>query len=898
MGSLFRYTSHHNRERLRAFKIVLLTSCIMFVACPSRSAFAAEIDAALRKESLGQQQFKTGRYKECLEFSRKAINDGAYSAEWRVLMIKSQMALGQYDKAADDMDIVLLHYPVSMHLLELAHTVYLHNNQPDRAGEAIKRLVRVGTSRNLRFISPEDLVALGKALLLLGEEPRVVLDELFTRAIKNDPNCLDAYLAAGDLALAKQDYKLAADQFRDALKRFGKDPDVHFGLARAFYESDRSQMIQSLDAALYINSNHVPSLLLLAEHQIDCEEYAGAAELLDKAISINPWHPDAWAYRVVLAHLANDSEAVKSCREKALKFWPTNPRVDYLIGRKLSQKYRFAEGATYQRQALKFEPNYVPAKIQLAQDLLRLGTEQEGWKLAEQVHAGDAYNVEAYNLSNLHDHLSKFATLRAEGFVVRMDKHEADVYGDIVIDLLQKARTKLCEKYAAQLDKPVVVELFDNQQDFAVRTFGMPGGDGYLGVCFGDVITANSPNLQRPTSWKAMLWHEFCHVVTLNLTHNKMPRWLSEGISVYEESQRDPTWGQQMNPEYRGMILSGKLTPISKLSGAFLSPPTPSHLQFAYYESALVVEFIVKQYGLDSLKAILADLAEGGQINNAISTYAAPMKDIEQQFEKFARKRAENLAPQVDFEQPEKGQVDPTDRVALAEWLKEHPNNFWALTQYAKALLANRQWAEAKKPLEKLIKLYPQYSGEDNAYLLLAEAHRQLGETQQEQDILSKLAMISSDATYAYSRLLEIATEKEDWQQVVKNGEKSMAVYPMLAQLHWQLGRANEELGRDEQAIESYKRLLLLDPADPAEVNYRLGRLLLAKDPAAAKKHVLMALAEAPRFREGHRLLLKIINEAREQAAPESGGQVPVSQKKSEIDARQNGKPVVQEDTQ
>jgi tetratricopeptide (TPR) repeat protein len=889
MGSLFRYTSHHNRGSLRASKIVLITSCVMFVACPCRSAFAAEIDAA-------QQQFKTGRYKECLEYSRKAIDDGAYSAEWRVLMIKSQMALGQYDKAADDMNIVLLHYPVSMRLLELAHTFYLHNNQPDRADDAIKRLVRVGTSRNLRFISPEDLVALGKALLLFGEEPRVVLDELFTRAIKNDPNCLDAYLAAGDLALAKQDYKLAADQFRDALKRFGKDPDVHFGLARAFYESDRKQMIQSLDAALYINPNHVPSLLLLAEHQIDCEEYAGAAELLDKAIGINPWDPDAWAYRVVLAHLANDSEAVKSCREKALKFWPTNPRVDYLIGRKLSQKYRFAEGAAYQRQALKFDPNYMPVKIQLAQDLLRLGTEQEGWKLADEVHAGDAYNVEAYNLSNLHDHLSKFATLRADGFVVRMDKHEADVYGDMVIDLLQKARTKLCEKYEAQLDKPVVVELFDNQQDFAVRTFGMPGGDGYLGVCFGDVITANSPNLQRPTSWKAMLWHEFCHVVTLNLTKNKMPRWLSEGISVYEESQRDPTWGQQMNPEYRGMILGGKLTPISKLSGAFLSPPTPSHLQFAYYESALVVEFIVKQYGLDSLKAILADLAKGDQINNAISTYAAPMKDIEQQFEKFARERAENLAPKADFEQPEKGQVDPTDRVALGEWLKEHPNNLWALTQYAKALLANRQWAEAKKPLEKLIKLYPQYSGEDNAYLLLAEAHRQLDETQQ--DVLSKLAMISSDASYAYSRLLEIATEKEDWQQVIKYAEKSMAVYPMLAQLYWQLGRANEELGRDEQAIESYNRLLLLDPADPAEVNYRLGRLLLAKDPAAAKRHVLMALAEAPRFREGHRILLKIINEAHGQAAPEPGGQVPVSQKNGEMDARQNERPVVQEDTQ
>jgi tetratricopeptide (TPR) repeat protein len=417
------------------------------------------------------------------------------------------------------------------------------------------------------------------------------------------------------------------------------------------------------------------------------------------------------------------------------------------------------------------------------------------------------------------------------------------------------------------------VEVFDNQQDFAVRTFGMPGGEGFLGVCFGNVITANSPKAQRPTNFKALLWHEFCHVVTLNLTHNKMPRWLSEGISVYEELQRDPTWGQQMNPEYRGMILGGKLTPISELSAAFLSPPTPEHLQFAYYESALVVEFIVERYGLEALKAILADLAKGEQINAAISAHAAPIKDIEKQFEKFGRKRAENLAPQVDFEQPEKGQIDPADHVALAEWLKKHPNNFWALTQYAKVLLANRQLAEAKKLLEKLITLYPQYAGEDNAYRLLAEAHRQLDETEQEREVLSRLAAMSSDAAYAYWRLVEIATEKEDWQQVLKYGEKSIAVNPMPAQLHWQLGWAAEELGRDEQAIQSYRRLLLLDPADPAEVNYRLGRLLLDKDPAGAKRHILLALAEAPRFREGHRLLLKIIEQAREQAAPESGSE-------------------------
>ncbi|HUV64482.1 MAG TPA: tetratricopeptide repeat protein [Sedimentisphaerales bacterium] len=833
---------------------------------PCKSASAADIGEI-------QEQFQTGRYAQCLESSRKAIEDGAYSVEWRILMIESQMALGQYDESANDMDIALLNYPVSMRLLDLGHRAYSHNGEPDRADEALKRLVRVGTGRDLRYMSPADLVALGKALLLLGEEPRLVLDQIFNRALKNDPNCLDAYLAAGDLALAKQDYELAANQYRDALKRFGKDPDVHYGLARAFYPNDRRLMVESLDAALHVNPHHAPSLILMAEHYIDCEEYIHAADLLDRVITINAWRPEAWAYRAVVAHLANESEAGKKCRAAALKYWPENPNVDYLIGRKLSQKYRFADGAAYQRQALKFNPEYLPSKIQLAQDLLRLGAEQGGWTLAEEVHKRDAYNIEAYNLVNLRDNVAKFKTLRPEGFVIRMDELEAGVYGDEVAKLLQQAKSELCKKYGLDLNQAVTVELFANQQDFAVRTFGMPGGEGFLGVCFGTVITANSPKIERPSNWKAMLWHEFCHVVTLNLTHNKMPRWLSEGMSVYEELQQDPTWGQQMTPEYRSMILSGQLTPISELSGAFLSPESPKHLQFAYYESALVVEFMVERFGFESLKAILADLAEGGDINEAISKHTAPMRQIERQFEAFARKRAQDLAPDMDWEEPGKKELDSANPDAAVQWLDKHPNNYWMLTLYAKALVAGRQWQKAKEPLNKLIALYPEYAGDDNAYRLLAEVHRNLGEANEEQEVLEKLAVLSSSSAYAYGRLIEIGMEKEDWQAIGKNGEKYLAVYPMLPQLHWQLGRANEELGEQERAAESYKRLLLLDPADPADIHYRLARLLEHTNPAEAKRHVLLALAEAPRFREAHRLLLRIVSEARQASEPKPDDQ-------------------------
>ena len=115
---------------------------------------------------------------------------------------------------------------------------------------------------------------------------------------------------------------------------------------------------------------------------------------------------------------------------------------------------------------------------------------------ATEAATADAYSVVAYNLVTLQESLAKFRTLEQDGFVLRMDAREADIYGQRVLDLLVRAKAALCTKYDVTLDGPVIVELFPRQQDFAIRTFGLPGGAGFLGVCFGTVITANSPASQ------------------------------------------------------------------------------------------------------------------------------------------------------------------------------------------------------------------------------------------------------------------------------------------------------------------------------------------------------------------------------------------------------------------
>ncbi|KPK76369.1 MAG: hypothetical protein AMJ79_06845 [Phycisphaerae bacterium SM23_30] len=810
------------------------------------------------------QQFRSGQYAQCLENAQKAMEERSYDLSWRVLYLKTLLAVGRYDEALDAFEQILRRFTMKLHFYKLGHTIYLYNGKVDKAQDILGRMISYGRARGLTGLNSVDIVALGEALLLLGAEPRTVLDEFFNNIIARDPECREAYIAAGNLALDKNDFALAGDFFQKALKQFNDDPDMHYGLARAFYHSDREVMLKALDAALHINANHAASLLLLAEHQIDAEDLIGARKTLERIHAVNGRQVEAWAFRSLLAYLDNDPNTARECREKALEFRPSNPKVDYLIGKKLSQKYRFAEGAAYQQLSLKFDVDYQPAKIQLAQDLLRLGYEEQGWQLVQDIYETDAYNVEAYNLVNLNDHMAKFKTLKSDEFIVRMSESEADVFGDMVLELLIEAKAELCGKYGLKLDRPVVTEMFDNQQDFAVRTFGMPDAYGFLGVCFGHVITMNSPKAERPMNWKATLWHEFSHVVTLNLTQNKMPRWLSEGISVYEESQKDPTWGQYMNPEFRRMILDGEMTPLGKLSGAFINPPTPTHLLFAYYESSLAVEYIITKYGLETLKVILADLAQGDPINEALVRHADKLEALEKEFTLFVIERAEDFAPEVDWESPDQEAQYFEKIPSPTEWLEKHPNSLWALTQYALQLIRQGAWEEAKTPLNRLIELYPNDIGEDNPYLLLAEVHRQLGETELEYRVLDKLASRSADATSAFERLVDLAVQRKDWKMVVKNGQRYLAVNPMLGKVHYHLGLAYETLAENEKAVKCYERLLHLDPADPADVHYRLALLLKDNDPEAAKKHVLLALADAPRFRAAHKLLLELVKRNKE----------------------------------
>lgn len=827
------------------------------------SLSAAEVTEAWK-------QLRSGDYNGAIHAAEKAIASEKRGDEWHLVLMEGLLTTGRYPEAQSALTNALAREPRSIRVRWLGRDILSANGDVQGSRAQIREIAQMVSTRPSGYRDVPSLIVFGQAALASGADPKTVLERVYEIARKADPTRREVYLASGGLALEKHDFALAARRFDAGLKQTTNDPDLHFGRAQAFAGSDREQTAFSLAAALKVNPRHIPSLLLMADHRIDAEDYEGASKLLEQVKAINPFHPEAAAYQAILAHLKNLPTEEATARELALRFWPTNPRVPHLIGSKLSQKYRFAEGATRQRAALTFDANYLPAKAQLANDLLRLGEETEGWELAQEVHAKDAYDVTMFNLVTLHDTMTNYLTLTNDHFVVRLHSREAEVYGPRVLALLERARTTLVPKYGVVLAAPTRVEIFSDSKDFGVRTFGMPDNPGYLGVCFGRVITANSPatNPGGTVNWEAVLWHEFCHVVTLQFTQNKMPRWLSEGISVFEERQANPAWGEQLTPKYRELILGGELTPVGRLSAAFLMPKSPLHLQFAYYESSLVIEFLVNRFGIDGIKAVLSDLRDGVFINDALEKHTLPMDTLEKEFVAFARAKAESLAPGLSWERPEftkaggwRGTAAPDFDAEMATWSAARPTNFWALDFTAQSLVSEKKWAEAKDPLLQLVQLFPQQPGANTASALLARVHRELGETKAERQVLTQLAEREAAAPDAYLRLMELATAEKDWADVTRNAERFLAVNPLVVPPYQFLAQASQQTGAIPEAISAYKTVLRLDPPNPGIVHYQLARLLQATDRPAARRHTLAALEDAPRNREALSLLLTLSGE-------------------------------------
>ena len=120
-----------------------------------------------------------------------------------------------------------------------------------------------------------------------------------------------------------------------------------------------------------------------------------------------------------------------------------------------------------------------------------------------------------------------------------------------MVDLLEKAYNTLSAKYNFTPQGPLSVRNVSGSRRLRSprRRFAGPWRSGRLLRKSVRDGFADGEELDH-FNWGSTLWHEFTHIITLQMTDNKIPRWFSEGLSVFEERKAYPGWGDDMKLDY------------------------------------------------------------------------------------------------------------------------------------------------------------------------------------------------------------------------------------------------------------------------------------------------------------------------------------------------------------
>ena len=120
-------------------------------------------------------------------------------------------------------------------------------------------------------------------------------------------------------------------------------------------------------------------------------------------------------------------------------------------------------------------------------------------------------------------------------------------------------------------------------------------------------------------------------------------------------------------------------------------------------------------------------------------------------------------------------------------------------------------------------KSIPSDTSDGCAAQLLARVHRELGERPEENKILRALAGIDDASVNVYLRLMEMAEESSDWEELLVESQRLFAVNPLLTRAQEGLATAASQLGHYELLASAQAALLELDPPDPALAHYQFG---------------------------------------------------------------------------
>ena len=149
----------------------------------------------------------------------------------------------------------------------------------------------------------------------------------------------------------------------------------------------------------------------------------------------------------------------------------------------------------------------------------------------------------------------------------------------------------------------IVVTLYTQQAFFDVTRAPSWSGainDGKLRIPVSGMASI-TPELAR------VLKHELTHSFVAQMSNNRCPTWLNEGIAQLEEGKSSASTGRPLAQ----LFAAAAEIPYNMMEGSFMNFSGPE-ASTAYAESLAAVEYIRDTYGMGDIQRILERLSQGG----------------------------------------------------------------------------------------------------------------------------------------------------------------------------------------------------------------------------------------------------------------------------------------------
>ena len=738
-------------------------------------------------------------------------------------------------------------------VLAVAATLVLQGNagsRTDQAAQAEQALRRGDRSearklalavtqpyeQNGRSWSSSDCVAAARAYVVLGADNAQDLRRAvaaFDAAIAADSSNLDARLRLGDLFLAKYNAPDAREAYQSVLKLAPNHPAALLGEAQVLAFEGRPA-VEPARRALAGNPALVGAHLLLARSHFDAEALDSAVLAAGRALALDSSAISAWALLGAAAWVRGDSAGLSRAAAAARRY-QRRPAGFYADLAEAAARYRrYADAVRFASEGVALDSLSAPALSALGVNELRTGAMADGRAHLERAFALDPFHVWNKNTLDLLDQLRTFRTTRHGRFELVTPPRETDLLTMYLAPLLTEAHDKLAARYGYTPPQPIRLEVFDRHADFSVRTVGL-AGLGALGVSFGSVLAMDAPSARRPGefNWGSTAWHELAHTFTLGMSDHRVPRWLSEGLSVLEERRARPGWGADASLDFLSALSEGRVRPVSSLNEGFVRPTYPTEVQVSYYVASLVCEMIETERGAAALPALLVAFRDGLDTPSAL-------------------RRALGMTPDALDQQ-------------FAAWLRNRFPRAGATKQFVEAMTTGMEHQgrgrsdAARAAFVRAQQILPEYAGEDGPAWQLAQLARGAGDLRGAAAQLARITSRNETALAANRLEAEVLEELGNPGGAIAALERMIWIVPYDAATHRRLAELAARTGDHARAVRERRAIVALQPTDLLEARYQLAQALLQSgDRAAARREVMAVLEQAPGFEKAQLLFLEL----------------------------------------